>query len=53
MTARVQQPWELVRQFARLRHREQVSNRNECHRNTSSLVLENGLIGIEDLAIGT
>ena len=41
----------LHRQLARLRYREQVRNRNECHRLTTRLVREHGLIAIEDLAI--
>ena len=41
----------LVGQFARLRHREQVRNRNECHRVTTDLIREYGLIAVEDLSI--
>lgn len=35
----------------RVRRREQVFNRNECHRITSALVRENGLIAVEGLKI--
>lgn len=37
--------------LARLRHREAVRNRNECHRITSETVRRNDLIAIVDLSI--
>ena len=41
----------LVSQLTRLRHRERVSNRNECHRITTELVRRYGVVVVEDLAI--
>ena len=38
-------------QLARLRHRETVRNRNECHRITTEIVRNHDLIAIEDLSI--
>ena len=42
----------LYRQLARLRHRESVRNRNECHRITTQIVRSHDLIVVEDLRIG-
>ena len=41
----------LYRQLARLRHRESVRNRNECHRITTELVRHHDFIAVEDLRI--
>ena len=41
----------LYRQLARLRHRESVRNRNECHRITTELVRNHDFIAVEDLRI--
>lgn len=41
----------LYRQLARLKFREAVRNRNECHRITTDLVRRHSLIAVEDLAI--
>ena len=41
----------LVHQLTRLRYREKVRNRNECHRITTALVREYGLVAIEDLSV--
>ena len=41
----------LYRQLARLRHRESVRNRNECHRITTQIVRSHDLIAVEDLLI--
>ena len=41
----------LYRQLARLRHRESVRNRNECHRITTRIVRSHDLIAVEDLRI--
>ncbi len=38
-------------QLARLRHRERVRNRNQCHRISTEIVRRNDLIAIEDLGI--
>ena len=40
-------------QLARVRHRETVRNRNECHRITTELVRNHDLIAIEDLMIAS
>ena len=42
----------LLRQLARLRQRESVRNRNECHRITTELVRNHDFIAVEDLRIG-
>ena len=42
----------LYRQLARLRHRESVRNRNECHRITTEFVRNHDFIAVEDLRIG-
>ena len=42
----------LYRQLARLRHRNSVRNRNECHRITTRIVRSHDLIAVEDLRIG-
>ena len=42
----------LYRQLAKLRHRESVRNRNECHRITTELVRNHDFIAVEDLRIG-
>ena len=39
------------RQLARLRHRDSVRNRNECHRITTELVRNHDFIAVEDLRI--
>lgn len=41
----------LRRRLSRLRHRERVRIRNECHRLITALVREHGLIPIEDLRV--
>ena len=41
----------LYRQLARLRHRESVRNRNECHRITTEIVRKHDFIAVEDLRI--
>jgi len=41
----------LYRQLARLRHRDSVRNRNECHRITTELVRNHDFIAVEDLRI--
>ena len=42
----------LCLQLARLRHRESVRNRNECHRITTEFVRNHDFIAVEDLRIG-
>ena len=42
----------LYRQLARLRHRDYVRNRNECHRITTELVRNHDFIAVEDLRVG-
>ena len=42
----------LYLQLARLRHRESVRNRNECHRITTEFVRNHDFIAVEDLRIG-
>ena len=42
----------LYRQLARLRHRNSMRNRNECHRITTQIVRSYDLIAVEDLRIG-
>lgn len=41
----------LYRQLARLRHRNSMQNRNECHRITTQIVRSYDLIAVEDLRI--
>ena len=41
----------LYRQLARLRHRNSVRNRNECHRITTQIVRNHDFIAVEDLRI--
>ena len=41
----------LYRQLARLRHRNSVRNRNECHRITTEIVRNHDFIAVEDLRI--
>ena len=41
----------LYRELARLRHRESVRNRNECHRITTQIVRNHDFIAVEDLRI--
>ena len=41
----------LCRQLARLRYREAIGNRNECHRITTDLVRRFGLVALEDLEV--
>ena len=41
----------LVNRLARLRHRETVRNRNECHRISTEIVQQNDLIAIEALKV--
>ncbi len=41
----------LYRQLARLRYRESVRNRNECHRITTEIVRNHDFIAVEDLRI--
>ena len=42
----------LHRQLARLRHREALRNRNECHRISTEIIRNHDLIAVEDLRIG-